>query len=99
MDYGNNMFDFIIIINNVFVGGNKMKPLSEHLRTIGKIVKEKQYRKIEGILVDMQTANLVIQFNKKLSEKNRIKYLSMPLDKALDFSWRLYGRLNKNALP
>jgi len=42
-----------------------------------------------SLLVDMQTANLLVSLSDKLNEKNREKFLSMDLRQMVSVAWKL----------
>lgn len=56
---------------------------------IKKIVDDSQYAKIEGVIVDGTTANLLLKVCDALSEENRKKLLAMPIKKMVDVAWKL----------
>ena len=67
-----------------------------------QIVADKQYAKVEGVSVDLTTANMVLQLidhHRKMAEKDpdtwepRLeKFLSMPITGMIDFTFRVLGR-------
>lgn len=53
------------------------------------IVQACQARKVDGVLVDMQTANVIATVGAALSPVNRAKLDAMPVDKAARICWKL----------
>lgn len=56
-----------------------------------EIVKQKQAEEYLGVLVDMQTANLIVQVWENLNEKNRKKFGSLSIEKMGRLAWELVG--------
>jgi len=52
------------------------------------ILKEHQCLKINGTLIDAQTANAIITVYDALSEKNKEKALFIPIVKFAKFAWK-----------
>lgn len=57
--------------------------------TIKEIVDEGQYEKIDGVIIDGTTANMLLKILDNLNEENKKKMLSMPIKKMVDVSWKL----------
>ena len=53
------------------------------------IVKRKQHQKIDGVLVDMQTANLILKVWDALNSSNRKKFEKLSIKKMADVAWKL----------
>jgi hypothetical protein len=53
------------------------------------IVKRKQYQKIDGVLVDVQTANVILKVWDALNSSNRKKFEKLPVKKMANVSWKL----------
>lgn len=56
-----------------------------------KILKDKQYAKVDGVTVDLTTAGVLVQIYDKLSETNREKFASLPVHKMIALGWKLAG--------
>ena len=59
---------------------------------IGKIkdiVKKKSYKRIGGVIGDMQTANAILKVHKALNSANRKKYEKLSIAKMADVAWKL----------
>lgn len=56
--------------------------------TLRQIVDRHQHQEIDGMIVDVQTANLLIQVYDALSEGNKAKFDDLPLDRLVDLGWR-----------
>ena len=62
---------------------------------IAEIARTKQAAKIQGELVDMQTANLVLNVIKAMEESNKDmlkKYLASGIRKMVHFAWKVAKR-------
>ena len=60
------------------------------LRTnLMSIVKRKQHQKIDGVLVDMQTANLILKVWDAINTSNRKKFEKLPIKKMVNVAWKL----------
>jgi hypothetical protein len=54
---------------------------------IRKIVKDKQAKKISGVLVDMQTANVMVQVFDAMKPESQSKAQTMPIERFAKFAW------------
>jgi len=71
---------------------HKNKSVNESNPKIDKIkdiVKKKSYKRIGGVIVDMQTANAILKVHKALNAANRKKYERLPISKMADVAWKL----------
>jgi len=57
-----------------------------------RIVKNRQAEKIDGVLVDMQTANLIVQVHGALNPKTKKRMEKLPIKKMANVVWKLVGR-------
>ena len=57
-----------------------------------RIVKNSQAEKVSGVLVDMQTANLIVQIYKAVKPVNKKRMEKMPMVKLANSAWKLVGR-------
>lgn len=55
---------------------------AERIEAFRHIVKEWQYAKIDGVMVDGFTASIVVKIFDGLNETNREKFMNMPAPKA-----------------
>jgi hypothetical protein len=53
------------------------------------IVEARSYAEIDGIVIDMQSANAVCTVYDALNEANRVKFCSVPADKMVTIAWKL----------
>lgn len=60
-----------------------------------RIVRERQFEKIEGKRVDMQTAQMVITVYDGLSEKNKSMYSNLKLNEMVGLGWEIIRRAKK----
>lgn len=54
-----------------------------------KIVKDKQHAKVEGLMVDLYTASVLVQVYDALSGVNKMKFAQMPLRQMVDVGYKL----------
>ena len=69
--------------------GKISKTFEADIKDIGQIVKKRQYKKIDGVTVDMQTANAIMTVYKALSQSNKKKFVKLPIKKMADVAWKL----------
>lgn len=62
-----------------------------------EIVEGHSYKEIEGTIVDVQTANLIIKVYEGLGESNRDHFASQSIVKMADISWKLYAKQQARA--
>ncbi len=69
----------------------KLLPPEEKINRLREIVKEHQCEKLEGTLIDVQTANVILTVHdsKDLSEENRQKFVNLPLRQMASIAWKL----------
>lgn len=60
-------------------------------KTLEKIIKNHQCKEIDGVLIDVQTANAILVIRKLLKESNRIKFDRLPIKHQADFAWKVIG--------
>lgn len=63
------------------------------------VVSEMQYREIDGMILDLQTANLLTQVYDRLSPDNQAKFTSMSLDQASDVAWKMVTKTSILSTP
>jgi len=62
---------------------------SKTITAIGSIIGKKQAKKIGGVLVDMQTANVIMKVWNALNKSNRSKFEKLPIKKMATVAWKL----------
>ena len=62
---------------------------SKTMKTIGSIIGRKQAQKISGVLVDMQTAHVIMKVWNALGSSNRAKFEKLPIKQMANVAWRL----------
>ena len=62
---------------------------SKIMKAIGSIIGKKQAKKINGVLVDMQTAHVIMKVWNALNTSNRNKFEKMPIQKMAVVAWKL----------
>jgi len=73
-------------------GGKKIKESVNEANNIDKIkdiVKKKQYKRIGGVIIDMQTANAIMKVHKALTGANKKKYEKLSISKMADIAYKL----------
>jgi hypothetical protein len=84
------------------VGDGKTEQMSTSKVTTGNIdklkniVKEHQATKIGGVMIDVQTANLIVQIYDKLSDANKKKFAKMPMKKMGALAWQMVSKSEDN---
>jgi hypothetical protein len=58
-----------------------------------EIVHSSSAKKIDGMLVDITTANAILTVYDNLSDTNKAKLIDMPLEKMAAVCWRLLERV------
>lgn len=59
------------------------------LDKLRQIVKEHQYQKIEGVLVDVVTANAILTIYDAINDTNKAKFIALPIDKMASVAWKV----------
>ncbi len=62
---------------------------SKTITAIGSIIGKKQAKKIGGVLVDIQTANVIMKVWNALNKSNRSKFEKLPIKKMATVAWKL----------
>ena len=57
-----------------------------------QIVADKQYAKVDGVNIDMQTASLLLQILDGLNPQNRENFLGRPIEEMADIAYRILGK-------
>ena len=88
---------FIKLIDSWNQGQQKNPHLKESVNearnktitAIGSIIGKKQAKKIDGVLVDMQTANVIMKVWNALNPSNRKKFEKLSVQKMANVAWKL----------
>ena len=69
----------------------KMESVNEanNIDKVKDIVKNKQFKRIGGVIIDMQTANAIMQVHKALSGANKKKYEKLSISKMASIAYKL----------
>ena len=73
-------------------GGKKIKESVNEANNIDKIkdiVKKKQFKRIGGVIIDMQTANAIMKVHKALTGANKKKYEKLSISKMASIAYKL----------
>ena len=68
---------------------------SKIIQKMREILKNKQFQKINGMIVDSFTASAVVQVYDKVNESNKKKMNSMKLEPLVNLVWKLIGAMKK----
>ena len=60
-----------------------------NIKDIEKVLKTKSAKKIDGMYMDMTTANAIMTVYKALNRSNQKKFTKLPLTKMVDVTWKL----------
>ncbi len=58
-------------------------------QSIKRIVDERTMGKVDNIMVDLTTANMLLTIADKLNPTNKEKFLSLPIQKMVALGWKL----------
>lgn len=61
------------------------------LDACARVVERHQHERVDGFLLDAQTANVLQKVDAALSPANRERLRGLPLDRAAGIAWRLVG--------
>lgn len=61
----------------------------EKLSVLKEIVDQFGYQEIDGVIVDVQTANVILKVYNALSEENKAKFINTDIVKMSDIAWSL----------
>lgn len=59
------------------------------IEKLREIVKNHQYQKIDGVIVDVVTASAVLNVYDNINETNKEKFLKLSLIKMVDVTWKV----------
>lgn len=65
------------------------KPKGDRMAKIRFVVGARQCARIEGKLVDLTTAHMLVQVHDALGPENQKKFASMSIAKMVDVGWKL----------
>ena len=57
-----------------------------------QIVADKQYAKVDGMNIDMQTASLLLQIIDGLNPQNKENFLGRPIEQMADIAYKILGK-------
>jgi hypothetical protein len=75
--------------NNPHIKESVNEVKSKTMKTIGSIIGKKQAQKISGVLVDMQTALVIMKVWNALGSSNRAKFEKLPIKQMATVAWKL----------
>lgn len=59
------------------------------IEQLREIVKEHQYKKIDGVIVDVMTASAILKVYDNINEVNQAKFSALPITKMASVAWQL----------
>ena len=63
-------------------------PIKWNIKIMKEIVKKHQAKKVNGVIIDPTTANMVITVHNALNEKNKKRAMTLPISKFVEFGWK-----------
>lgn len=64
-------------------------PGQARIDAVRRIVEEKQYAKVDGLMVDLFSASCIVQVHDHLNAENQAKFRSMPIYRMADVALKL----------
>jgi len=61
------------------------------IKTMKRIVENRQYEMINDVAVDMQTANMIMTIYNAINKKNKKKFSKLSLNKMVVIGWKIIG--------
>jgi hypothetical protein len=56
------------------------------------IVSSHSFGEVEGVEIDVQTANAIVTIYDNLGDQNKVKYINSSIDKMADIAWKLLSK-------
>lgn len=69
----------------------------DRIRVLRAILTDRQAKKLSGVLVDIQTARVVLAVYEALKPEHRPIYATLPLRRMVDIAWRATTRTRKES--
>ena len=61
----------------------------EKINQLKQIIESHSYQEIEGKIVDVQTANIILKVYEALGEKNKENFVTQSIDRMAHIAWKL----------
>ena len=71
----------------IYLGDRRSKVAK--IKDIEQVLKKKSAKQIDGMYMDMTTANAIMTVYKALNTRNKKKFEELPLKKMVDVTWKL----------
>ena len=74
------------------LNGTEIKSIRNNeanIKDIEQVLKKKSAKKIDGMYMDMTTANAIMTVYKALGQSNKKKFAKLPLKKMVSVAWKL----------
>lgn len=65
------------------------KPQGTRIEKIRSVVSSGQASRVEGLFLDITTANMLINIHDALSPANQVTFVALPLRKMVQVGWKL----------
>lgn len=65
---------------------------SNKIKLMKEIVNSSSYKEIDGVIIDIQTAKLIVTIYGKLNDELKKNFTSYSIPKMADIAWRLYEK-------
>jgi hypothetical protein len=62
--------------------------MNNTIEQLRDIVKNHQYQKIEGVIIDVMTASAILQVYDNVNETNKEKYSRLPITRMAEIAWQ-----------
>lgn len=66
---------------------------AERIEALRQIVNDKQYAKIDGIMVDLFSASAILNIYDNLNETNQDKYKELPAYRMADIAFKIMNKV------
>ena len=72
-----------------------LPPEMSRIDALRWVLEHHQCALVEGVAVDVQSANAIVTVYDNLSEKNKPKFLAMPIGKMGDVAWQVIAKVQR----
>lgn len=63
----------------------------ERINALREIVKECQYAKVDGVMVDLYSASAIIKVYDNINEENQAKFRNLPVQRMVGIAFKVLG--------
>ena len=79
----------LVALKKMAVGESVNETWNQLRTNLISILRRKQHQKIDGVLIDIQTANAILKVWDALNSSNRKKFEKLPVKKMANVAWKL----------